>query len=91
MNAFVKKILLDKVKEVPLKNLISTLNSSKNTASESDEQSAAKLSDREAKVDYLNTKAINYSTGWNTLNVFVCGQAGEKDRKHIHIHPSTGK
>jgi hypothetical protein len=91
MNVLIKKVLFDKVREVPLKNIITTLKTAENAAINSgkhDEQVTDKqFSSKEQKIEYLNSKLINYSQGWNTINVSVCQNASN----NIHIQPVSGR
>jgi hypothetical protein len=95
MNVLIKKVLFEKAREVPLKNLITTfktaenpiVNKSKQPDDPAADSNYKQLSGKEQKIEFLNSKLINYTQGWNTINASVCQNASN----NIHIQPVTGK
>jgi hypothetical protein len=109
MNGLIKKVLFEKAKEVPLKNIISSiktveseLNSNEKKTSKNKSKFNQPLSQldvaqnpfsqsksvisKDERFGFLNSKAITYAHGWNTINVSLC----EQTSKNIFIDANSG-
>jgi hypothetical protein len=96
MNAIIKKALFDKLREVPLNNIIKSfttvekpiLNNNSSTSNNTDQGYVRQQmqASKDRKILYLNSKLIDFSQGWNTINVSICQNA----KNNIHIHPNSG-